>query len=448
MNLDTGQGLRPNRLPLATLWLLFWLAGSASAAATDGRIPLQPLIDRAKANETLRLPPGRYAGPVVIDKPIVLDGQGQATIDAGGKGSVILLHTDGATIRNLRLVHSGTSYNDIDAGVQVRGRYNIIRDNRIEDCLFGIDMQQSDNNIVRRNFIRSKPLPLGQRGDGIRLWYSFHNKIEDNVLDHVRDMVVWYSANNEIRNNRSSHSRYSLHFMYSRYNLVEGNHYTHNAVGIFLMYSDSVVVRNNTIAHSVGPTGIGIGFKETSDLTIEGNRILYCASGMYLDLSPFQPDTTNRLTGNLVAYNAIGLRFLNDWHGNIFRDNSFVDNLIQVAVTGGKTANHNDWQRNYWSDYAGFDRNGDGIGDTPYELRAYADRLWQDEPYAQFFQGSPMLELIDYLQRLAPFSPPRLLVRDTAPRMRPVAWRPAGKKPEAQPGDALEILRRSLGRAQ
>ncbi|RMG28138.1 MAG: nitrous oxide reductase family maturation protein NosD [Gammaproteobacteria bacterium] len=435
------------------LGVLAWSAaqGKLTDATAPGKpVPLQPLIDRTPPNGTLRLPPGRYAGPVVIDKPMVLDGQGKATIDAGGKGSVILLKTNGAEIRNLHLTHSGTSYNDIDAGIQVRGRYNVIQDNRIDDCLFGIDMQQSDNNIVRRNYIRSKPFPLGQRGDGIRLWYSFHNRIEDNVLDHVRDMVVWYSANNEIRRNRSSHSRYSLHFMYSRYNLVENNHYTHNAVGIFLMYSDSVVVRNNTIAHAVGPSGIGIGFKETSDLTIEGNRILYCASGMYLDVSPFQPGTTNRITGNTVAYNAIGMRFLNDWHGNLLHDNNFVDNLTQVAVTGGKTANHNEWRRNYWSDYAGFDRNRDGIGDTPYVLRAYADRLWQDEPYAQFFKGSPMLEVLDYLQRLAPFSPPRVLVTDAAPRMRPFHWKPARPrpKPQGEPTDALEILLRSLGREE
>ena len=423
-------------------------AGDAGGSGTGPLIPLQPLIDQAKPDDTLVLPPGRYAGPVLIDKPLVLDGQGKATIDAGGQGSVILLKTDGATIRNLHLTNSGTSYNDIDAGIQVRGKYNIIRDNRIDNCLFGIDMQQSSNNIVRRNYIRSKPIDLGQRGDGIRLWYSFDNRIEDNVLDHVRDLVVWYSANNEIRNNRSSHSRYSLHFMYSRYNLVEGNHFTHNAVGIFLMYSDSVVVRNNTIAHAIGPTGIGIGFKETSDLTIEGNRILYCASGMYLDVSPFQPDTTNRLTGNLVAYNAIGIRFLNDWHGNIFRDNDFVDNLTQVAVSSGKTANRNEWRHNYWSDYAGFDRDGDGIGDTPYVLRDYADRLWQDEPYAQFFKGSPLLEVLDYLQRLAPFSPPRMLVTDEEPLMKPVEWKPAvaAGAPAEAPGDALEILRRSLGR--
>ncbi len=425
-------------------WLLLgcwpWLVAAAAP------IPLQPLIDRTPAGETLRLDPGVYAGPVVIEKPIVLDGGGHATIDAGGRGSVIVLRTDGATLRNLHLTGSGESHNDIDAGIQVRGKYNVIRDNRIDDCLFGIDLQQSNNNVVRRNRIRSKDFELGQRGDAIRLWYSFDNRIEDNDIDHVRDTVVWYSANNVIARNRARNSRYSLHFMYSRYNLVEDNEYVNNTVGIFLMYSDGVVVRNNYIANASGPTGVGIGFKETSDLTVEGNRILYCASGMYLDVSPFQPDTTNRMRGNLIAYNGIGVRFLNDWAGNIFHGNSFVDNLTQVAVTGGKTANRNDWEGNYWSDYEGFDRDGDGIGDTPYRLFDYADRLWQDEPYAQFFKGSPMLEVLDYLERLAPFSEPRLLVQDPQPRLDPHTVIDTAAPAASDGFDALEQLRKSLGR--
>jgi nitrous oxidase accessory protein len=406
--------------------------------------PLQPLIDETPVGGTLIPEPGIYAGPIVINKPAILDGQHKVTIDAGGRGSVIVLKTDGATLRNLHLTNSGESHNDIDAGVQVRGKFNVIKDNTIDDCLFGVDLQQSEYNVVRRNQISSKPFELGQRGDAIRLWYSFHNKITDNQITNSRDTVVWYSANNTITGNSASNSRYSLHFMYSQYNLVENNNYVNNTVGIFLMYSDGVIVRNNYIAHASGPTGVGIGFKETSDLTIEDNQILYCASGLYIDVSPFQPDTTNRFNHNLIAYNGIGIRFLNDWTGNIFKQNQLVDNLTQVVVSGGKTANRNVWSGNYWSDYQGFDENADGTGDTPYELYAYADRLWQDIPYAQFFKGSPMLEVLDFLDRLAPFSEPQLLVEDKAPSQRQIT-RTVVKQEQIQK-DSLQLLKESLGR--
>jgi len=422
------------------------LALSSQSLRADEYLPLQPLIDKAEEGATLVLSPGTYSGPVVIDKPITIDGQHQVTIDAGGKGSVIVLNTDNATVRNLRLTNSGESHNDIDSGVQVRGNFNVIQDNVIDNTLFGVDLQQSENNIVRRNRISSKPLELGQRGDAIRLWYSFNNKVTDNIIVDSRDTVVWYSEGNEILRNTSSNSRYSLHFMYSRYNLVEDNRYFNNTVGIFLMYSDSVVVRNNYIAHAAGPTGVGIGFKETSDLTIEGNQVLYCASGIYLDISPFQPDTTNRFNNNLFAYNGIGVRFLNDWRGNIFKQNRFVDNLTQVMVSSGRTANNNVWEGNYWSDYEGFDEDHDGVGDSPYKLYTYADRLWKDEPYAQFFKGSPMLEVLDFLERLAPFTEPDLLVKDAVPYSKAQDIKVAVHQETVQEKDSLMLLRESLGR--
>ena len=416
----------------------------------------QTLVDGAPADSLLTPAPGVYAGPVVVDKPLVIDGRGQVTIDGGGHGSVVVLDTDGATLKALRLTHSGSSHNDIDAGVQVRGNFNVIKDLTIEDCLFGIDLQQSENNLVRHNRISSKPVDLGLRGDAIRLWYSFHNQVTDNVIRDSRDTVVWYSADNLIARNDARRGRYSLHFMYSQHNQVEDNHYEANSVGIFLMYSDGVVIQGNYIANATGPTGVGIGFKETSDVTIEDNRVLYNAVGLYLDVSPYQPDTQNRISNNLVAYNGVGVRFLNDWQGNLFRGNRFQGNITQVAVSGGKTASRNLWEGNFWDDYAGFDRDADGVGDTPYELYGYADRIWMDVPPAQFFKGSPLLEVLDFLERLAPFSEPDLTLADPRPMMtaelageRTPADRSAAedsRPAEAAPPSAYDLLRQSLGR--
>ena len=429
----------------STFWLLLLmlLVGLPMQGVASEFPPLQPLVDALEEGETLTPAPGIYAGPLVIDKSITIDGNNQVTIDGGGKGTVVLLDTDGAILKNLHITNSGESHNDLNAGVQVRGNFNVIKDTLIDDCLFGVDLQQAEHNIVRRNKISSKDaFGLGQRGDSVRLWYSFNNKITDNIITGVRDMVVWYSADNTISGNTTSDSRYSLHFMYSRHNRVENNHYFNNTVGIFLMYSDGIVLRNNHISHAAGATGVGIGFKETSDLLLEGNRVLYCASGLYIDVSPFQPDTTNRFSDNLIAYNSIGVRFLNDWTGNIFRRNQFVGNLTQVMVSGGKTANRNTWEGNYWSDYEGFDRNSDGIGDKPYELYSYADRIWRDLPYAQFFKGSPLLETLDFLERLAPFTAPDLLVRDKKPLKEKFDIE---TKEQEQHMDALQLLLKAQG---
>jgi len=437
-------------------WLLLGSLLAPRAMAADYP-SFQELVDASDPWGRLEPPAGTYAGPVVIKTPLTIDGRGQVTIDGGGQGTVVTLKTDGATLMNLHLTNSGDSHNDLDAAIQVRGNFNVIKDNEITDTLFGVDLQQAENNIIKRNRISSKPLELGLRGDAIRLWYSFNNEITDNIIRDSRDTVVWYSRDNLIARNDARGGRYSLHFMYSLANEVVDNHYEDNSVGIFLMYSDGVKLRHNTIIHANGATGMGIGFKETSDVDVIDNRILYCGTGLYLDVSPYQPDTTNRIEDNLIAYNGIGILFLNDWTGNLIESNRFKANITQVAVSGGgKTANRNDWKGNYWDDYEGFDLDRDGIGDTPYELYSYADRLWMDVPPARFFKGSPVMEVLDFLERLAPFSTPNMLVRDDSPLMhadipetppgQPQPKRPHPETSGSAAFDAYKALRESLGR--
>jgi len=392
------------------------LSGEVRASAQ--LIDLQTLIDKAKKGDVITLAKGVYKGPVTITKAITLDGQNKATINAGGKGSVIYLKASNVTIKNLHLTNTGAQHNDLDAGIQVRGDFNIIKNNRITESLFGIDLQQSSNNIVRRNYISSKSdASLGIRGDAVRLWYSRNNRIEKNTIRNSRDMVVWYSADNVISDNDVAFGRYGLHFMYSKYNLVENNTISKNAVGIFLMYSDSVVIRGNRIFQALGAAGVGIGAKEASNCDILDNEILYNSTGIYLDLSPFQPDTTNRIYRNKIAFNDLGVSFLNDWVGNIFKDNSFASNSHHVSVSSFAGATHNVWEGNYWDDYQGFDRNNDLIGDNPYRPKVYADRLWMDVKPAAFFRGAPVLSMLDFLERLAPFTEPLLMLEDKMPRV-------------------------------
>jgi len=406
-------------LALGVAWVAAGPLPVHSARAAEAAPPLQPLVDATPKGAVLRPPPGRYSGPVVIRRPIVLDGGGNVRVDGAGQGTVILMATDGAEVRGLHITGSGENHDGLDAGIQVRGNGNRIVGNVIEDCLFGVDLQQSNDNLVRGNRIGSKPLPLGVRGDGVRLWYSRDNQILDNRIEDVRDVVVWYSGGNRIAGNTVTGGRYALHFMYSEANHVEDNRYEDNMVGIFLMYSDGVEIRRNQIRGALGATGMGIGFKESSSVVIEENAILYCAKGIYLDTSPYEPDTTNRIVRNRIAYNGVGVVFHSDWHGNVFRGNDFDGNFTQVSVRGGGSAAHNTWQGNHWDDYRGFDRDHDGRGDTPYLLYSYADRIWQQRPEAAFFRGSPLFEAIDFLDRLAPFSEPTLVLRDEAPRFEP-----------------------------
>lgn len=376
----------------------------------------QLLVDEAPAGSVLRPPPGRYAGPVVVSKPLTIEGGGQVVIDGGGKGTVFVLQADGAILRDVHLTGSGGSPDTDDACLNLRGKGNRVEGLAIDDCLFGIDLKQADDNLLRNNRIRSKPFSLGLRGDGLRLWYSHRNTVEGNQVEDSRDMVVWYSNNNHFINNVGRRSRYSIHFMFAQHNVVEGNRFYDNAVGIYVMYADGVMIRNNTISHASGAAGMAVGLKEASNAYIENNEIIYCAVGVGADISPFEPDSKVVIRGNRLAYNGAALHFVSEREITEVTDNIFEGNLAQVSVAGGGTVQSNLWRGNYWDDYQGFDRNGDGVGDRPHELYAYSDRLWMEYPHARFFRNAPMMEALDFLERLAPFSTPQLLLRDQAPR--------------------------------
>jgi nitrous oxidase accessory protein len=130
------------------------------------------------------------------------------------------------------------------------------------------------------------------RGDGLRLWYSNNNLIEENEIIDSRDMVAWYSHKNIFRDNLGKRSRYSIHFMFANDNIVEGNRSTTTRSASISCTPRAASLRNNIISHATGATGMGIGFKEASGTMIENNEIIYCGIGIGSDLSPFQPDST------------------------------------------------------------------------------------------------------------------------------------------------------------
>jgi nitrous oxidase accessory protein len=381
-----------------------------------GLKPFQALVDAAAPGSVLRPPPGIYAGPVELKKPLTIEGFGQVTIDSGDRGTVFSVQTDGATLRGLHLAGSGDSHDTDDACLDVRGHKNLIENLVIDNCLFGIDLKQSNDNVVRSNSVRSKPVEIGVRGDGLRLWYSHRNLIEGNEIIDSRDMVAWYSNNNVYRKNLGKRSRYSIHFMFAKDNIVEYNRFYDNAVGVYFMYTEGGVLRHNLISHATGATGMAIGFKEASNTVIDGNEIIYCAVGIGSDLSPFQPDSKIWIRNNRFAYNGIAVQLTSELGGNIATDNIFEGNLTNVVQAGRGKAGLNEWRGNFWDDYLGFDRNHDAVGDTPYELYAYADQIWIELPAARFFKTAPVMELLDFLERLAPFTSPELTLKDARPR--------------------------------
>ena len=382
----------------------------------DEGTPLQPIIDRASAGDTILLE-GIYLGPVLIAKDgIVIDGQGKCEINGLGKESVITIEAKNVVVKNVIIANSGGSHDRIDAGVKITGGHVLVENCRIKECLFGVDIFQSDSNYISHCEITSlSRREKALKGDAIRLWWAKGNTVHGNYWHEVRDMVVWYSLGNIFEENLGIGNRYSIHFMYAHNNRIRANEFYENSVGVFLMYSEKTIMTDNLIVGSMGISGMCLGMKETSSNQILNNRFIYSAEGIHIDVSPFVPDQLNTIQGNEIAFCASGMFFHTNQEGNIITKNYFHSNLANV-VAQGRTANGNVWKDNYFDDYQGFDRDGDNVGDTPYELYSYVEHLWDFNKDIKFFYGSPLLVILDFLERLAPFSEPKFVLRDKSPK--------------------------------
>ncbi len=392
------------------------LAGCLVSTLGYALPPLQLFVDITPPGGVLTLPAGSYAGPVVIRRPITIDGRGEVTVDGEGSGTVITIQADDVTIRGLHLTGSGDSHDQADAALLLTANDALVENNRIDDVLFGIHIRQSNGNVVRNNRIESRDERSSLRGEGIRLWYSTDNLLQENYISNVRDVVFTNSSDNRFIGNTIENSRIGMELIFSPDNLIEGNTLIRNTTGIVLIYSNDVIIRNNRLLNMPDATSSALAVKESSQVQITGNDVVRCAVGLTAN-SPTHPENILYLNNNHFAYNDVAMYFYGEKGGHVVHANRFTGNIIPVAVSAASSALDNDWLGNAWDTYEGFDRNRDGIGDTPHRLLLYSDRLWMDRPMARFFRGSPVLEMVDFIERLAPFSNPELILSDPAPRM-------------------------------
>jgi nitrous oxidase accessory protein len=234
--------------------------------------------------------------------------------------------------------------------------------------------------------------------------------------------------------------------MYSDDEVIEENVLRHNSVGAFLMYSRRLTLRRNLFYNNRGPSGYGLALKDVDDVLAEGSRAVNNRIGLYLDNSPRSLDAVGTFRDNLIAYNDVGVALQPLVRRNTLSRNVFQENSVQVsAVGGGELAGnlwHHDGQGNYWSDYSGYDADGDAIGDLPYRSQSTFENLTDQYPELRLFQLSPVADAIDLAARAFPLFQPRPKMTDEHPLMVPPPLPPVPGLASPSP---LPVLAAALG---
>lgn len=395
--------MRPVRL-FAILMLLATPAGAEVLRVPPGTGTLAQAIAAAGPGDTLMLEPGLFAGPVTIDRALTIDGQGTATIDGGGQGTVVTVTAADVTLRGLTVQGSGDDHADLDSGIKLTrtAARVLVEGNTVTGNLHGIDVHGAQDSVVRANTITGRrDAHMNSRGNGVYVWNAPGTLVEGNVIRYGRDGIFANaSKENTFRGNLMRDLRFAVHYMYTHRSEVSANISVGNHLGYAIMYSDRVVVRDN-LSLNDRSHGVMLNFANNSDVT--GNLV----RGGPEKCTFIYNAHRNLIVGNRFQGCGIGIHFTAGSERNTLTGNAFVGNRTQVKYVGTR---HVEWsfegRGNFWSDHPAFDLNGDGIADGVFRPNDLMDHILWSQPAAALLLGAPAVQLIRWSQASFPATLP------------------------------------------
>ncbi len=396
---------------------LVLLCAVAVQAATLNVRPgddLAAAVRRAQPGDVLEIARGKYQANLLIDKPLTLRGIDRPTVSGGNQGDTIRVTVPDVVIEGLIVSDSGDNLKDQNAGIYLYpGAHRaIVRHCDLTYNLFGLLIEKANYVRIAHNTITGKrEYDSPQRGNGVQLYNTKGAKILNNNISFVRDaLYVDVSHHAVFKGNKLHHSRYGTHYMNSYYNLWEDNDTFYNRGGLALMEVRNQEVRNN---RAWGNSDHGIMLRTLQDSVIEGNVVAGNNRGFFIyDVEYIE------LNNNLVVDNTVGVHLSAGSTRNEVEGNDFIDNREQVRYVGARDETWGQKRGNYWSNYIGWDRNGDSIGDVPYEANDMVDRLIWRHPSIKLLLASPAVQALRLVAQQFPILRVPSVV-DPQPHMRP-----------------------------
>ncbi len=386
---------------------------------------IKEALRHAQEGDTIEVGPGFYEdGNLLIKgKGLKLIGKGNPVIQGEKTGTAVTLTGEDILFKGFVVRGGGRDLTKDDSGLMFKHCTRcVVEDCKFFDNLFGCYFYQSDYCVFRNNLIEGRKYEVQEeRGNGIHLWDSAYYLIEGNEIRYARDGIyISFSNYGMIRDNWIHHTRYGLHYMYSKKNAFEWNVLTENVAGAAVMYSKYMKWNYNVFAHNRGFRAYGVLWQDVRHSECLENLVIDNSIGLYFDQAGYSV-----VRGNVVMWNDLAAVLLENSELNTIYENNFIDNISNVQLRGGTQKGRNnrfykDGRGNYWSDYRGYDLDGDGVGDVPHVLQNIFEFMIAFEPAYQLYLFSPAAQAIALAEKVFPVIEVSHEAIDNYPLMKPV----------------------------
>jgi nitrous oxidase accessory protein len=392
------------------------LADTINVCGTCAYKSITQAVNDASDGDTILVESGTYyESNIVIDKRLAIIGLSQPVIDAEENGFIFDVSADSIVVKGFTLNNVGKSYTKDYSAIHTYNADNfVIEDNVFNNPFFAIHIERSKNGIIRNNEINGVAKEEHNSGNGIHLWHSAKIRVNNNTIEGMRDGIyLEFVKNSEVMNNISINNlRYGLHFMFSNDDKYEDNLFENNGAGVAVMFSKYIYMRNNIFRYNWGTASYGLLLKEINDAFIYGNVFEQNTIGI-------NAEGSNRVSyeNNTFSSNGWAIKFLGACYGNKLHRNNFMYNAFDISYNGGINGNLID--KNYWSEYTGYDLDKNNIGDVPYRPIKLFSYVVNRTPETIILLRSLFVDIINFSEKVSPmFTPDNL--KDYHPLMKPV----------------------------
>lgn len=375
---------------------------------------LKAAVIASYPGDTIQVHKGVYfESDIEIRKSLVLIGVDQPWFDATGQGTILKIMAHHVSIEGLGFQNTGyRSAEDWEAIEISNSSYISIRNNRFENCQFGLHISNSQHCEIVWNAVRGTPGREQVTGNAIHLWQCKYMRIAHNHTSYHRDGIyLEFTTHSSVKSNMSEHNiRYGLHFMFSHHNEYYRNTFRLNGAGVAVMYTQHVNMFDNVFELNQGASSYGLLLKDISDSRIMQNTFSHNTNGLYMEGS-----NRSEISENIFSQNGWALRIQASCEGNAYFLNIFRGNSFDLATNGKLVLNK--LERNYWDKYEGYDIDKDGYGDRPFYPMGLYGLIVEKLPIGILFLKSTVVSLIDKAEKILPSVTP-VELKDSLPLMR------------------------------